>query len=208
MVGRMKRVGLTIAVIALLMISTIAVAQYYWHQLYLPNVLKQPTFTPTNTLTLTPTKTPTRTPTPTLSRTPTKTPTNTPTKSPTPTATPIPRLGKIKILDVIYEPPGYNQDMEYVLIQNSNNFPINMLGWTLSDYGERHNFTFPEIITTPNRSCRIYTNFYDGDCNLNFRNTAGIWNNGGDIATLRDFRGYVVSVFSYGSPTTSIEDEY
>jgi hypothetical protein len=98
--------------------------------------------------------------------------------------------------------------MEYVLIKNSNSFSINMQGWTLSDYGERHTFTFPEIIMTPNRTCRIYTNHFDGDCNLNFGSGIGVWNNGGDIATLRNYRDEVVSTFRYGNPTTSIEDEY
>lgn len=208
----MKRIGIGLAIIALLLVTSIVVAQYFWYELYLPIVLKQPTFTPTKTPTCTPTRTSTRTPTRTSTSTPTKTPTrtptSTPTKSPTPTATPIPRLGEIKILDVIYDPPGPNQDMEYVLIKNSNNFSINMLGWTLSDYGVRHTFTFPEIIMTPNRTCRIYTNYVDGDCNLNFGSGTGVWNNGGDVATLKNYRGQTVSTFSYGSPTTSVEDEY
>ena len=97
--------------------------------------------------------------------------------------------------------------MEYVQIKNNNAFSINLLDWQLHDFGERHVFTFPNIVMTPGRTCRIYTNYLDGQCNLTFGLSRGVWNNDGDRATLKNYLGNIVHTYEYGIPSSIIEEE-
>lgn len=171
--------GLTIV-----LVSTVT-AQFGLFFNYLPVVMKPyPTPTPTRTPTVTPTRTPTRTPTATIART-----------------------GNIDITTIVYDFDGTSQPNEYVEIKNVDNKAINLLDWRLHDYGDRHSFTFPQLVMQPNQVCRIYTNVDTGLCGLSFGNEASIWNDGGDQATLLNYLGQVVDTYTYGNPQSAMFDQ-
>jgi len=50
----------------------------------------------------------------------------------------------------------------------------------------------------PNQFCRVYTNQNHPEwCGFNYGSGSAIWNNGGDMATLRDGNGMVIDTYSY-----------
>lgn len=172
---------------------------------FLPIVMKAEN---TSTPTTTPTRTPTRTPTPTSTKTKTPTPTATRTKTLTPTPPPIARTGNIDISTIVYDFDGTSQPNEYVEIKNVDTKAINLLDWRLHDYGDKHSFTFPQLVMQPGQICRIYTNVNTGLCGLNFGNAASVWNDGGDLATLLNHLDQVVDTYTYGSPQAAqLEEE-
>lgn len=183
LVSALLLIGLTVVLVSTVTAQVIAFTNY------LPIVMKPE-----------PTPTPTRTPT----ATPTPTPTNTPTNTPTAT---IARTGKIDITKIIYDFTGTSQPNEYVEIKNIDTKAINLLNWRLHDYGDRHSFTFPDLVMQPGQICRIYTNVSTGLCGLSFGNDASIWNDGGDQATLLNYLNQVVDTYTYGSPQAASTDQ-
>jgi hypothetical protein len=83
---------------------------------------------------------------------------------------------------------------EYVVIRNEDVRKIQLEGWTLHDSQMHHVFTFPRYEMQPGDECRIYTNEDHSDwCGFNFRNGgSGVWNNSGDMATLRNDEGIII----------------
>ena len=119
---------------------------------------------------------------------------------PTPTATipsPPATTGLVEIRDIFFDPPGSEEGGEYVVIENDESFPIQLLNWTLRDEAH-HVFTFPSFVIQPNQQCRIYTNEYHPEsCGFNYGSGTAIWNNTGDTAYLRDSNGTLIDDYSY-----------
>jgi hypothetical protein len=75
--------------------------------------------------------------------------------SPTPTQTqtspaPPATTGLVEIRDIFFDPPGSEEGGEYVIIENDESFPIQLLNWTLRDEAN-HVFTFPSFVIQPNQ---------------------------------------------------------
>ena len=91
------------------------------------------------------------------------------------------------ITDIFYDGVEGNEEPdEYVEIKNVGTLPVDVTGWKLSDEAD-HVFVFPLFIMQPGQVCRVYTNqIHEEWCGFSFHETrSAIWNNGGDIATLR-----------------------
>lgn len=88
---------------------------------------------------------------------------------------------------------------EYAQITNDSNCWVDVSGWQLSA-GKAQNFQFPELSAlAPKTSVRVYTNKIDAHSGgFSFKSKRAIWNNKGDIGTLRDNTGKQVSKLSYG----------
>ncbi|MFO7661310.1 MAG: lamin tail domain-containing protein [Chloroflexota bacterium] len=170
----------------------------------LPSATAENTPTPTSTSTSLPTATATRTPTPTN----TPKPTNTPTNTPKPTATSAPgNTGDVRITKIFFDGAVFQTESdEFVEIKNFDTKPIRLQNWKLHDEGVKHTYTFPNYTIQPGQSCRVYTNENHPDwCGFNWGNNRAIWNNDGDVATLKDSSGKTISTCSYsGSGTTKV----
>ena len=55
-----------------------------------------------------------------------------PTHTQTSPAPPAP-TGLVEIRDIFFDPPGSEENGEYVVIENDESFPIQLLNWTLRD---------------------------------------------------------------------------
>jgi competence protein ComEC len=135
-------------------------------------------------------------------------PTATPTSTPIATLQPDPSdTGDVRITEIFFDGavPQVESD-EYVEIKNFDNKVIRIGGWKLHDEGQDHTYTFPAFNMQPNQVCRVYTNENRPEwCGFNWGNNSAIWNNTGDVATLKDSGGTVIDTCSYsGSGTTKI----
>ena len=88
---------------------------------------------------------------------------------------------------------------EYAQITNESDCWVDVSGWQLSA-GKDQNFEFPLLTAlAPKTSVRVYTNEIDARSGgFSFKSKRAIWNNKGDIGTLRDNTGKQVSKLSYG----------
>ena len=103
----------------------------------------------------------------------------------------------VEIISVQFDAPGddsENLNGEWVKIENQGSDDINMSDWTLSDQ-EGHFMTFPpDFILPSGQTVTVHTGC-DDNCqtDLYWGRKAAVWNNDGDIATLRKPDGWVVS---------------
>ena len=188
---------------------------------YLPIILKHPTFTPTvtrtatatNTATATPTRTPTPTntatgPTPTPTRTstgtlptPTRTATGTlatptPTRTPTSTATELPPSIEIAFID--FWPA--NEIAEYVRIENHGLGQTALTNWKLCD-SQNNCYTFPAFTLGAGQAVRVWTGAGTNDtANLHWGLGSPVWDNSGDVATLRNASSVLIDTYAYAAP--------
>ncbi|MBI1923751.1 lamin tail domain-containing protein [Candidatus Poribacteria bacterium] len=123
--------------------------------------------------------------------------------SPTHTATlrvwRLPRGGSrtVRISYIEYNPPGFDVENEYVVIQNDTAAAVTMTGWTLRDLAN-HVFIFPAFTLQPGFSVNVWTKAGMNDAeNLYWGRRAAIWNNPGDSSQLRDDQGNEVSRYVY-----------
>jgi competence protein ComEC len=115
----------------------------------------------------------------------------------TPATPEIPGTGKILIQSVVADGLGAQDPDEYVVIKNTDNHPVNLESWTISDTA-RHVFLFPRVIIQVNQVCRIYTNQDHPEwCGLSYHSGSAIWNNDHDCATLKNGSAEVVSSYCY-----------
>lgn len=141
---------------------------------YLPNMVSAP---PTSTFTPTPTRTPTPSPT-----------------SPPP--------ANVQIVFIYYDPPGPDEDGEYVSLNNLGGTNATMTNWTLED-NANHVFTFPTFTLASGGSVKVWTGSGNNNgSNLYWGSGTAIWNNTGDTATLRLSNGQVVDTCTYGGGGT------
>jgi hypothetical protein len=88
---------------------------------------------------------------------------------------------------------------EWVELTTNRKSPVNLTGWTLSDQSN-HRYTFNSFILMPGQVVRIHTGKgADTASDLYCGRAWYIWNNQGDIATLKELDGAVVDVYKYGS---------
>jgi len=90
-----------------------------------------------------------------------------------------------------------NPEEEWVLIENRGSEPVDLTNWTLRD-NATHVFVFPAFTLDSMTSVKINKGTdQNTNANLYWGNNLNIWNNDGDIATLYNEKGEVVSVFAY-----------
>jgi len=103
----------------------------------------------------------------------------------------------IRISEICFDAPGYdNQNIngEWVKITNGGYSEVEMTGWTLSDDGEVHVYIFPFFVLARGNSVKVYSGRgTDLGDRLYMGYTHPVWNNDGDLATLRDDEGNLIS---------------
>lgn len=115
-----------------------------------------------------------------------------------PTIAQAPALDELNIAYIEFNPEGSDVKGEFVRIHNGTSQAVDLTGWTLSDEGKKHVFTFPSFALAPGADVSIWTTSGDNDAaNLYWRNRTAIWNNEGDTAVLTDADGNEISRYTY-----------
>ncbi|MBN1234765.1 MAG: lamin tail domain-containing protein [Methanotrichaceae archaeon] len=106
--------------------------------------------------------------------------------------------GGIAITNVNFAAPSpekENLDEEWVEISNLGSADVSLAGWTLED-AQNHSYAFPDFSLSAGAKAKIRTGVgTDTSEDLFWNRSSSIWNNGGDVATLRDASGNIVSSF-------------
>jgi micrococcal nuclease len=90
-------------------------------------------------------------------------------------------------------PEKENLDEEWVEISNLGTSDVSLAGWTLED-AQNHTYKFPDFSMTAGAKAKIRTGMgNDTSEDLFWNRGSSIWNNGGDVATLKDASGKMVS---------------
>jgi competence protein ComEC len=114
------------------------------------------------------------------------TPTPAGTPSPVITSTPTPAGYAVVISDL-------NLTDEWVLVENQGSSPVAMAGWTITDEGNRHRYTFPSYTLGAGANVTLYTmNGTDTESELYWGLAKSVWGNDGDTATLWDANGNLI----------------
>ena len=88
---------------------------------------------------------------------------------------------------------------EWVQITNTTRRTVNLDRWTLS-YRDHHTYTFHHCRLDGRATVRVHTGIgRDTRTDLYQNRRANAWNNGFDTATLRNERGRVIDMVSWGS---------
>ncbi len=97
---------------------------------------------------------------------------------------------------------------EWVLISNIGADAQDLTGWTLKDEQD-HSYAFPEgFVLDPEDGVTVHTNVgNDTNDDLYWNMGNPIWNNGGDVATLMDAEGNVVSQYPEPEEDQSYEED-
>ncbi|ABN57640.1 MULTISPECIES: MBL fold metallo-hydrolase [Methanoculleus] len=108
------------------------------------------------------------------------------TATPTATATPAPSSG-VYISDL-----GLQE--EWIAVANADETAVNLTGWTITDEGTRNTYTFPVYTLDPGADVTVHSGAgNDTATDLYWGRGSAVWNNDGDLATLADANGTVVS---------------
>jgi len=92
-------------------------------------------------------------------------------------------------------PEKENLNMEWIEILNAGDADCSMDGWTLSDQ-QNHTYAFANITLKASASVRVHSGIgNDTASDLYFNRKIPIWNNEGDVATIRDASGKMVAVY-------------
>ena len=92
-------------------------------------------------------------------------------------------------------PEKENLDDEWVEVTNKGTSDMNMAGWTLTD-AQNHTYTFPDFVLAAGGKVVVRTGEGDDSAeNLFWNRSTSIWNNGGDLAVLKDPEGNIVSQY-------------
>ena len=106
----------------------------------------------------------------------------------------------VEIAEINSNPPGRDEETlngEWVKIANTTDAPVDMTGFTLSDYAG-HVYKFGERILPGGSAVTVFTGSgTDTPSSLYWGSKTPIWNNRGDTAYLRDADGELVDVYSY-----------
>jgi Lamin Tail Domain len=111
----------------------------------------------------------------------------------------LPRSGQreVRITRILYDPVGPEPQGEYVLIENDRFVTADLTDWTLED-AAGHKYSFPAFALVPGATVKVWTGIGTNDAeNLFMGRRAAIWNNTGDVATLRDSAGHEISRVAY-----------
>jgi len=104
--------------------------------------------------------------------------------------------GSVYISDINFDAPGndnQNPNGEWVRITNDGSSGVNMNGWTLSDEGENYEYPFHSFILSPGADVTLFSGSgQDSATELYMGFDRAIWNNDGDVATLKDDQGTII----------------
>ena len=90
-------------------------------------------------------------------------------------------------------PEKENLDEEWVEISNLGTADVSLAGWTLED-AQNHTYKFPDFSLKASGVVKIRTGIgNDTTEDLFWNRSSSIWNNDGDVATLTDASGNMVS---------------
>jgi micrococcal nuclease len=90
-------------------------------------------------------------------------------------------------------PEKENLDEEWVEISNQGTADVSLAGWTLED-AQNHTYKFPDFSLKAGGAAKIRTGMgNDTSVDLFWNRSSSIWNNDGDVATLTDASGNIVS---------------
>ena len=90
-------------------------------------------------------------------------------------------------------PEKENLDEEWVEISNLGSADVSLAGWTLED-AQNHTYKFPDFSLKASGVVKIHTGMgNDTSEDLFWNRSSSIWNNDGDVATLTDASGNIVS---------------
>ena len=90
-------------------------------------------------------------------------------------------------------PEKENLDEEWVEISNLGTADVSLAGWTLED-AQNHTYKFPDFSLKAGGAAKIRTGMgNDTSEDLFWNRSSSIWNNDGDVATLTDASGNIVS---------------
>jgi len=96
---------------------------------------------------------------------------------------------------VATSPEKENLNDEWVEITNEGEEDVSLEGWTLSDE-QNHTYTFPEFLLMAGASVKVHTGSgEDTEEDIYINRSTPIWNNGGDVATLVDAEGFVITKY-------------
>lgn len=151
---------------------------------------------------------------PVVGRTPTPVPPTATVPPPTPTAPPptatvpppsptVPRpsptssLPVVEFVHIEHDPEGTDLEGEYVLLRNTTDASQDLTAWTIED-GDGHVFRFESFVLESGVSVKVWTGAgEDTGTDVYWGYGRGLWDNEGDTATLKDYRGQVIDTFSY-----------
>jgi large subunit ribosomal protein L20 len=104
----------------------------------------------------------------------------------------------LTIAHIEYNPAGSDVAGEYVRITNGTDGALDLTGYTLRDWANRHSYTFPAFSLEAGAEVSVWTrNGEDDAANLHWGSRSAIWNNEGDTAVLSDAAGNEVASFTY-----------
>ncbi len=116
-------------------------------------------------------------------------PATTATQTPTVTTTPAPTS-----LPTGVHITGLDLQEEWVSVANGEPAAANLTGWTITDEGARNTYTFPAFTLDSGADVTVHSGAgNDTATDLYWGRSSPVWNNDGDIATLADTSGAVVS---------------
>jgi hypothetical protein len=121
-----------------------------------------------------------------------------------------PRGGGVRIVKIVFDPPGGNNgsnsslNKESVVIANNGTSRVILTGWTLRDR-DAHVFRLPAFTLRAGGRVTIHNGQgSDNAANLFWDSDGYVWNNDGDTATLRRRNSSPVDVCAYsGSGSTA-----
>ena len=92
-------------------------------------------------------------------------------------------------------PEKENLIEEWVEVSNMGSTDVSLAGWTLEDL-QNHTYSFPDFSLMAGAAVKIRTGVgNDTSEDLFWNRSSSIWNNDGDVATLRDASGNTVSSY-------------
>lgn len=111
--------------------------------------------------------------------------------------------GPLAVVEVQADAPGddrENLNGEFVVFENTEEEPLNLTGWTVTDEAGKE-YEFPDGFTLdPGEQVTLHTGSgADGGGDLYWGAGSPIWNNGGDTVVVTDADGDVVVEREYGS---------
>jgi hypothetical protein len=109
---------------------------------------------------------------------------------------------KIEITNASFiaqSPERENLNGEWVEIANQGDANASLAGWTLQDQ-QNHTFAFPDFTLRVGAKARIHTGEGSNTgADLYWNRSSAVWNNDGDVATLKDASGGIVSSYPHGA---------
>jgi hypothetical protein len=105
----------------------------------------------------------------------------------------------IKIIKILYNPPGSDLQGEHVILRNEGATPQDLTNWTLRDKAN-HRYQFPVFRLQPGAEVRIWTKAGSNTAHdLYWGLGQAVWNNRhGDIGVLLNEHGRTIGLHRYG----------